>query len=46
MSRRAVDRKWIEKDDRPWRDGKITIYTGESHVWAHPNELILMLLGV
>ena len=45
VSRRAVDWKWIERDHRPWREEKTTIYIEESHVWAHPNELILMPLG-
>ena len=45
VSRMSADRKWIKRDDRPWREGKISIYTGERHVWAHPDDLILLPPG-
>ena len=41
VSRKMHERKWIERDDQPWRRGMITVYTGESHVWADPKDLIL-----
>ena len=37
--------KEVERDDRPWREGKITVYTGESHVWAALEDLILLPPG-
>ena len=35
----------VERDDRPWREGKITVYTGDAHVWASLDELILFPPG-
>ena len=37
--------KEVERDDRPWREGKVTVYTGDSHVWASTDELILFPPG-
>ena len=35
----------VKRDDRPWREGKITVYTGDTHVWASLEELILLPPG-
>ena len=45
VSHESCRERVVERDDRPWREGKITVYTGEAHVWASPEDLIVFPPG-
>ena len=45
VSSMSMRERWVEKDDRPKREGKITIYMGYSRLWMDTANLILVPLG-
>ena len=45
VSTMSCEEEEVQRDDRPWREGKVTVYTGESHVWVSTDELILFPPG-